>query len=560
MASAPAALNVEQRSAVDHDGSHLLIVAGPGTGKTKTLTHRIQRLTQDLQPTEKILAITFTNKAADEMSRRLRELGVDLKSQVEVGTFHAFSLRLLRCYADRLKFPLTFSIVSPDEIETLAKDFWPERSRAERGRILKKIADWKATADTETADPQISAFRQMLRDKSLVDFDDILRDAVLLLRDEADIRAQVRRMYRFILVDEFQDVSAVQESLLRELVGDGVQLTAIGDPNQAIYGFRGSDVGFFHSFVRTFSLAKVLELSRNYRSCGNLLEATGQVIGKGARFPVSELIAEIHAKGLLKIHACVTDRAEAEYIAHSIEKIVGGTSNFSRNSGRVTEEAAVRSFADIAVLYRLNAQGRSIAEALSRLGVPYQVSGDKALKLSSETRAALKSSASAAGPLAALMALRKKDAALNEHWEYFQAIAKEAATVAEFLDVLALQTPEDCYLARAEKVSLMTLHAAKGLEFPVIFIVGCEEGLLPLDLEFFSSDLEEERRLFYVGMTRAREELYLVRAHRRLIYGQTAELAPSRFLADIEEELKAYEQEKARKFHRDPERDQMKLF
>ena len=343
-------------------------------------------------------------------------------------------------------------------------------------------------------------------------------------------------------------------------LGDGVQLTAIGDPNQAIYGFRGSDVGFFYSFPKTFAPATVLELSRNYRSGQDLVAAGGQVITKGARFPVSELTAEIHAKGLLKVHATSTDKAEAEYVVHTIEKLVGGVSSFSRRSGRVGEDGGARSFKDIAVLYRLNAQGRLIAEALGRLGVPCQVSGDRALKLSTQTLAALKSSPAGHAPRETLESVRKKDAVLDAHWDHFAALATEAGTGAAFLDRLALETPEDCYAAKAEKVSLMTLHAAKGLEFPVVFIVGCEEGLVPLDLEFFISDVEEERRLFYVGMTRAKEELILVRAKKRVLYGKSVELAPSRFLADIDEALKACEIERARKVRHDPERDQMTLF
>ena len=553
-------LNDEQLIAVRHEGTHLLIVAGPGTGKTTTIAERIRFLSARLKPKEKILAITFTNKAAREMTARLCALGVDLATQVEAGTFHAFSFDLLRRYQDRLPFPLRFSIAAPDEIKVLAKDFWPDHSPHERRALLQKIADWKASCLPATDDHDVNAFGEMMREKSLVDFDDILRDAVLLLRKELDIRAEVRAMYPFVFVDEYQDVSAVQVSLLKELVGDRVMLSAIGDPNQAIYGFRGSDVRYFHAFGEIFRPATMLALSRNYRSGGDLVTAGGQVMEKGTHGLVSPVTAEINVKGLLKEHLCQTDKAEAEYVAHTIEKLVGGISNFSHSSGRVKEEEGHRSFGDIAVLYRLNTQARLIEEALDRLGVPYQVSGDKAVALSSQTRAALKLFPAGSNSGEAIAALRKKDPSLEEHWDHFQAIAQDAKTIAEFLDVLALQTPEDRYLAKAERVSLMTLHAAKGLEFPVVFIVGCEEGLVPLHQEFFVSDVEEERRLFYVGITRAKEELYLVRARKRQVYGKTVELAASRFLADIAEDLKAYETEKARHIRRNPERDQMKLF
>jgi DNA helicase II / ATP-dependent DNA helicase PcrA len=553
-------LNDQQKAAVEETGRHLLIIAGPGTGKTRTLTERIQYLVGKLKSHEKILAVTFTNKAAGEMHERLVQLGVDLENKVELGTFHAFALRLLRRYKHLLEFPLNFSIASPDEIEALAGKFWPQRSKAERKALLKKISDWKSSLAAETDDGDVIGFRKFLRDNQLVDFEDILRDAVLLLREHPDVRQEVRSLYRHLLVDEYQDINAVQEALLKELVGSGVTLTVIGDPNQAIYGFRGSDVGYFQSFEEHFQPATILELSRNYRSCSNLLEASGQVVEKGRVFPVPALTAEIYAKGLLKVHEAPTDKAEAEYVAHTIEKLVGGTSHFSRDSGRVGREGATRSFGDIAVLYRLNIQGRNMAQALQRLGVPFQVSGDQTLELSPATRASLKRLPDGFALSEALQKLKADDKALADNWDAFLRLADRSKTAGDFLDALSLETPEDRFDPRAERINLMTLHAAKGLEFPVVFIIGCEDGILPLDLEFFLSDPDEERRLFYVGMTRAKEELYLVRARRRVLYGKSRELASSRFLSDIEEGLKAYEAAREKKFHRDPDRDQLKLF
>ncbi|NLE64659.1 MAG: ATP-dependent helicase [Elusimicrobia bacterium] len=553
------ALNPQQSAAVEHEGSHLLIVAGPGTGKTRTLVERIRRLTENLGSGEKVLAVTFTNKAAGEMQERLEALQVP-SDKIEVATFHAFSLRLLRRYREHLDFPLTFSIASSDEIEGLARAFWPGKSRREQKEILKRIAEWKASLASTTNDPDILAFRALLRDEGLVDLDDILRDAILLLRDHADIRSEVRRTYPQVCVDEYQDINALQEALLQEFAGEGAGLTAIGDPNQAIYGFRGSDVGYFHSFEKTFSPVKVVHLSENYRSGQGLVSAGGQMIRKGARFPVPEITAAIHDQGRLIVHECPTDKAEAEYVAHAIERLVGGVSSFSRNSGRVGEGDGGRSFSDIAVLYRLNTQGRLLAEALSRLGVPFERSGDQAVRLSAQTRTALRGSSQDLPLDRLLSGLRKTDKALDAYWDHFAALAEGCADVTAFLDRAALWTPEDAYAVRSEKVRLMTLHAAKGLEFPVVIIVGCEEGLLPLDREGFLSDPDEERRLFYVGMTRAREELYLVRSHRRTVYGKTQENAPSRFLADIDEALKAREAIRPFKPRRDPEEGQMKLF
>ena len=284
------------------------------------------------------------------------------------------------------------------------------------------------------------------------------------------------------------------------------------------------------------------------------------MVEKNPAFHVPDLTAEIYAKGLLKVHESATDKAEAEYVAHTIEKLVGGTSNFSLDSGRVGREGAQRSFGDIAVLYRLNVQGRLMAQALQRLGVPYQVSGNEALDLSAKTRAALQRLPSQFDLTEALKKLRSDDKALDENWDAFVKLAGRSKDARDFLDILSLETPEDHFDFKVEKVSLMTLHAAKGLEFPVVFIVGCEEGLLPLDLEFFTSDIAEERRLFYVGMTRAKEELLLVRARKRILYGRTVEFPASRFLADIEEGLKAYEIALAHKPRKSPDRDQLKLF
>ncbi|MCA9406850.1 MAG: ATP-dependent helicase, partial [Candidatus Omnitrophica bacterium] len=281
---------------------------------------------------------------------------------------------------------------------------------------------------------------------------------------------------------------------LKQLAGPQNRITAIGDPNQAIYGFRGSDVRFFETFTEDFSPSEVFHLSDNYRSAKNLLSASGQVMSAGGNASIFELTANIYAQGRLIIHAVPTEKAEAEYVVHQIEKLVGGTSMFSQDTGRVeTEEEGERTFGDIAILYRLNSQRYALQKALDRSGIPYNVT------------------------------VKKTDSSLEEDWQGQYSKADEGAVV------------------DSEKVSLMTLHASKGLEFPVVFIVGCENRLLPLNVGGMMSDIEEERRLFYVGMTRAKERLYIIRAKQRILYGQKAQHDPSPFLADIEEGLKEYE-------------------
>jgi DNA helicase-2/ATP-dependent DNA helicase PcrA len=352
------------------------------------------------------------------------------------------------------------------------------------------------------------AYQRYLRQNSWIDFDDILREALLLLEDE-NIAGQLRRQYRNIFVDEYQDSNIVQNALLKILVSEGVLLTAIGDANQSIYGFRGSRVELFRKFQEDFSPAQILTLQENYRSAASLLAASGQVISKNPVIPAKagihlELIARIRSEGKLVIHQAATDRSEADYVAHQIEKLIGG---LDMNTSR----RAVRSLGDIVILYRLNAERHVLSQALEHLGIPYQVS-------------------------------------------------QKPKRAQAYSDEEALGQNEEELEYNVERVSLMTLHAAKGLEFPVVFIIGCEDNLLPLNLMAMKGDYEEERRLFYVGMTRAREHLYLTHAKRRQLYGQTLTQEPSPYLADIAEELKAYESSKRNAPKKDPDALQMKLF
>ena len=290
----------------------------------------------------------------------------------------------------------------------------------------------------------------------------------------------------------------MQNALLKILARGDVLLTAIGDANQSIYGFRGSRVELFRRFQDDFNPAQILTLQENYRSAPSLLTASGQVMGG------VQLLAQLQVQGKLVLHQAATDRAEADYVAHQIEKLIGG---LDMNTSR----RAVRSLGDIAILYRLNAQRNVMGQSLEHLGLPYQISQKP-----------------------------KKGEIYSDE------------------DALGQNEEELEY--NVEKVSLMTLHAAKGLEFPVVFILGCENNLLPLDLIGMKGDPQEERRLFYVGMTRAKEHLYLTHAKRRQLFGQTLVQGPSPYLADIAEELKAYEAAKHKLLKKDPDALQLKLF
>ncbi len=480
----PTDLNESQWQAVCHQGSHLLITAGPGTGKTHTLTHRIARLIPSLKSNESILAITFTNKAARQMQDRLTALGVS-PYQLFIGTFHAFCLKLLRDYFGATALPKDFKVARPEDIKGFSKE------------TLERISHMKSSQLAISPDEDYKAYQRYLRQEGLVDFDDILREALSLLEDE-NITGELQRRYRYVFVDEYQDSNIVQNVLLKKLAREGVLLTAIGDANQSIYGFRGSRVELFHRFEEDFAPARILTLQENYRSAPSLLAASGQVMGG------IQLLAQLKTQGKLVIHQAATDRAEADYVAHGIEKLIGG---LDMNTSR----KAARSLGDIAILYRLNAQQYVLSQALEHLGIPYQVS-------------------------------------------------QKPPRGTVYSDEDALGQNEEELEYTFEKVSLMTLHAAKGLEFPVVFIVGCEDHLLPLDFMGMKGDTEEERRLFYVGMTRAKEHLYLTYAKRRQLFGQTIIQNPSPYLADIAEELKAYEAAKRNSPKKDPDALQMKLF
>jgi len=501
-------LNQAQEQAVRHKGSHLLIVAGPGTGKTHTLTCRIIHLIEQLKKDERILAITFTQKAAGEMRDRISKYQTPPAKNITLGTFHSFCLDSLRQNIHHTSLPPDFQIAAPDIIDKTLPELWPNLSVKERKNSLEQINQWKSTEVKKPMSEKVGEYNRFLRSRGYLDFDDILTEFLALLKKNHQVQEQVRKIFKFIFVDEYQDINPPQHAILKILVGEGNLLTAIGDPNQAIYGFRGSDVSFFESFQKDFPGAAVLELSENYRSAENLLKASGQVIAKGRRFTVPPLTAKIFLEGRLTMHEAPTDKAEAEYVVHQIERLIGGTSMFSMDSGRVANhEESAAGFADIAILYRLNSQRRVLEEALGRSGIPYRVSGDK---------------------------------------PFYQTV---------------IPLEEDSSDDNNQKVSLMTLHASKGLEFPIVFIIGCEHNIIPLSFGDLKSDVEEERRLFYVGMTRAKQKLYLLNAKRRCLYGKLYDTTASPFLADIAEELKAFEEIQKKIFQKKSSREkQMDLF
>jgi DNA helicase II / ATP-dependent DNA helicase PcrA len=354
-----------------------------------------------------------------------------------------------------------------------------------------------------------------------------------------------------VAVDEYQDVDELQYRLLRLLTTPDANLCVIGDPDQAIYGFRGADVGFFLHFTRDFPAATTVRLTRNYRSSPAIVAGALQAIAPSTLVPGRELAAMAGQASPTRItvHQAASDLAEAEFVAQTIDRLLGGASFLSLDSGRADGGAEHGlSFADVAVLYRTDAQSGPLAEALGRAGMPFQKRSHDRLLDRPAVRALVRAlrdpgpdgarpltarlaAAAAAGPAAAGAA---------EALELVAPLAERCGDdLDRFLAELALGDEVDTWDPRADRVSLLTLHAAKGLEFPVVFLVGCEDGLLPLRFgpQPSTAELAEERRLFFVGMTRARSHLFLSHARRRSWRGSVREAEPSPFLADLEAAL-----------------------
>jgi uncharacterized protein (TIGR00375 family) len=551
-------LDPDQRAAAETVDGPLLIVAGPGTGKTRTLTHRLAHLVtgRGVAP-ERCLAVTFSRRAAAEMEERLAALVPDAAERVLVSTFHGLGLTLLRERAGEAGLAEGFRVATPVERTEIVRELF-DVTPNKADRLLEEIGSARRGqggnhgGDPPPAPERIAAYERALASRGLVDFDDLLLRPLALLRDRPDLAAHYRERFGWISIDEYQDIDALQYALIRLLVPPGGNLCAIGDPDQSIYGFRGADVGFFLHFREDFPGARVVHLTRSYRSSRTLVEAACQAIRPASLVPDRRLVAVANgAAERIVVQRASSERAEAELVIHTLERLLGGTSSFSFDSGRVGagDGADPLSFADIAILYRTEAQAPSLIEALGRAGIPFQKRSHRPL-------------AEQPGVRALLPVLQKQEAPTVETrleravLELVETDRTAILAAAELLRPLALRAGSDldAFLAevagggeveawdpRAEGVSLLTLHASKGLEFPVVFLVGCEDGLLPLTWPGADPtnpvDTTEERRLFFVGITRARSRLYLFHSRRRTVRGESRESRPSPFLADLEDAL-----------------------
>jgi uncharacterized protein (TIGR00375 family) len=613
-------LNREQQEAVLSIDVPLIILAGPGTGKTRTLTHRIAYLVGEkgVSP-EQILAITFTNKAAEEMAYRLKQLlEAEVFSGMTIKTFHAFGAMIQRENAEKIERNFDFSILNEDDRKALLKQCSPGFSSKQLTQYLDDISaaknrlllpDDEELTSQYPGDPDFPAvyrtYQNALRKSRALDFDDLILQPVKLMEKFPEFLSHYQQRFRWISVDEYQDINHAQYRLLRLLTGPEANLCVIGDPDQAIYGFRGASREYFLKFQEDYPRARGIQLAQNYRSTRNILNASRQVMSRSAESREFDLWSEIISHTRLEIYQAPTHKAEAEYVVHQIEKMVGGTSYFSLDSGRVDdeEESGSRSFSDFAVLYRLGALGYFLEEAFLRSGIPYQTAGQIPFfelkevqeiltylwllynpqsvfhlqkinrKLNTVTGFLDELRASThIQPVSKLIERidtfikKNPDTPAEKRAERIRRLIRKAAPfdnrLGDFLETSVLQRESDDYDPRADRVTLMTLHASKGLEFPVVFIIGCEENLIPYRRDGKSCDEEEERRLFYVGMTRAQEKLILTHAKKRFLFGKTVNFTPSRYLSDIEQALKEYKQMEARKkTSRDkPDDRQLKLF
>ncbi len=595
-------LNQEQRKAVCHPKGPALILAGPGTGKTRVLTSRFAWLVQEqkIKP-EHILAITFTRKAAAEMCMRIKSLfrKKTKKQDIPVYTFHGFGYDFLKTHAQLAHREEAFILLDHDDKYLLLQTIF-DRDKKQLRQLFNEISSHKQKA-TNTIDAVESSFfsdwntyENELTRMNAFDLDDLIYWPVKLLKSDSALKSACMQKYRHLLVDEYQDVNSGQYELLCCL-SDYPQnnLFVIGDPNQAIYGFRGSDVKYIEQFRQDYPEAAVYSLAQSYRCTNHILKASGQILNESNASFLKGLEEGIQ----IAILDHETDKSEAEFIARAIENLMGGLRFFSMDS-QITEghqHIQIDSLSDFAVLCRTGHQIKVLKKAFADHSIPYQCADDLPFYQEEPFKAVLQDLKSLIYPeLASASHRRLHD--LNEkqrrqlsreltgtdiskairklvsdlhpeilktHSESFNHLCEMAQAYennyTDFFKMIMTGTAQDDLKFDVEKVSLLTLHASKGLEFACVFIPGCEANLLPYSLFRDNVDSDEERRLLYVGMTRARHLLFLSHAKKRQLFGRTLQQKPSPFITDIKEALiqkqKAIYQRKPKK-----DEDQMKLF
>ena len=623
-------LNPDQLDAVVHRGGPLLVVAGAGSGKTRVLTHRIAHLVHDGVAPSQILAITFTNKAADEMKHRVAELVGPMVKAMWVCTFHSACVRILRTHAELLGYPRAFSIYDQSDSQRLVgyvvRDMGLDSKRFPPRGVHGQISLWKnelvspAEAQARAGDPFVrkqadayAEYQARLLRAGATDFDDLLLLTVRLFREHPEVLAHYQQRFRYILIDEYQDTNTAQNEIALSLARDHRQITIVGDGDQSVYGWRGADVRNILQFEDAFDDVTTIVLDQNYRSTQTILDAANAVIRNNPGRKEKHLWSEKGAGERIVLYTAEDEGDEAMYVARTLQQV-------HSQSGLMWRE--------MAAFYRTNAQSRVLEESFMRLGIPYKVVGgtrfydrrevkdamaylravvnpsdevsvkrvlnvpkrgigeSSIAKLDAHARSngitfteAMREplDAGVSGPavrgLAGFVALlddvgviaARDDAGpgdvLQEVLErsgYFAELeaeesveaagrlenlgelvgsAREFTRMDEFLEQVALVADTD-EIDDDDRVVLMTLHSAKGLEYPVVFLVGMEEGVFPHSRALTEPDeMEEERRLAYVGITRAQEQLFLTNAWSRQLFGSTNYNPPSRFIDEIPQAL-----------------------
>lgn len=464
-------LDRDQQQAVEIIDGPVLVDAGPGSGKTRVLVERVVRLVESGIPAENILALTFTNKATGEMRKRLEGR---VSGNITISTFHALSYDILQEHGGRVG------------VEDIRSEF----------------------------------------DEATLSFDDLLPLLHQLFLKHEDILHIYQDRFRYILVDEYQDTNEIQGKVLTLLGSQHGNVFVIGDPNQAIYGFRGATLRNFHSFSKYFPNPTHISLFTNYRSCPSISSASSLVLGKQGLDVGPEVT----------IFSCASDRQEVSHILRAIKELVGGSDMQETDRGM----EGSYSFGDIAVLYRLKSIGREFEKAFSSSGIPYQIVGEGSFFDRPEIQEALTLLQTYDFSKDVYAGLQKKydddtDVGRRKYENILQlkTMILSYDSPEELLRDALLSREEDEPL-RENVVTLMTAHASKGLEFPVVFIPGVEEDLFPYAR---AADIDEEKRLLYVAMTRAKERLYITYAGRRMVYGKTLDRTPSRFLDALPENV-----------------------
>ncbi len=541
----------EQISSIEHHGGPCMVIAGPGSGKTRILTERIKYLAshRDAEAGQ-ILALTFSNKAAREMKDRVgNEL---IEAGAAVSTFHYFGLTVIRDNLNLFSRSEGFRIIDDDEKIEIIQRLFSLKSR-KAGRASSEISSFKQGLADEEGE-FFSLYQSELADLNVLDVDDLIYLPLLVFEKEPLLKEKYNKKYRFVLIDEFQDINASQYRLIRHLVPDAEgQLFVIGDPDQAIYSFRGADVKFVHRLSVDYPSMKLVRLSRSFRCPGNVLRAAGQVID------ADKFLSGVDEDVKVNIEECATDRSEAEFIASQIERLLGGVRSFSMDSGMADGDETGLGFSDFAVLCRSSFMFAPIIKAFADHGVAYQIVDNEpfyrrepysaaldAVKkvylakggvdesLSAEIQSFLNQGGSPADVVVSVL-------------EYFGAefdrdlvlsAFRDAEDLDELFKTVSLRRGSDDYMSEAESVSLMTIHSAKGLEFNTVFIPGCEDGINPFLLfRGDDADLKEEERIFYVALTRTKNSVYLSHAKTREYHGRILEQKRSRFLGRIEKKL-----------------------